>query len=167
MSKFTLYADFFSITLPRIIMGTGMGATVIPLIILAFSTIKKEEMGNATAIYNFLRNLGGSFGVAFVTTMISRRAQFHQSHLVEHLTPFDTAYQIASQQSAQILQYRGFESSLSQHGGLGVIYNELLRQASMMSFNDVFHLTSLLMISILPLVLLMKRAKDITPPGPP
>jgi len=56
MSKFTLYADFYSITLPRIIMGTGMGATMIPLIILAFSTIKKEDMGNATAIYNFLRN---------------------------------------------------------------------------------------------------------------
>ena len=58
------------------------------------------------------------------------------------------------------MDYRGFESSLSQYGGLGVIYNELLRQASMMSFNDAFYLTALLMISILPLVLLMKRPKD-------
>ncbi|MBM4129318.1 MAG: MFS transporter, partial [Nitrospira sp.] len=165
MSKFNLYADFYSITWPRIIMGIGMGSTVIPLIVLAFATIKKEDMGNATGIYNFLRNLGGSVGVAFVTTMISRRAQFHQSHLVEHLTPFDTPYQIASQQSAQILQYRGFESSLSQHGGLGVIYNELLRQASMLSFNDAFHLTSILMISVLPLALLIKRAKQPPPAG--
>ncbi|MBM4141076.1 MAG: DHA2 family efflux MFS transporter permease subunit, partial [Nitrospira sp.] len=160
MSKFNLYADFFSIALPRMIMGIGMGATVIPLIVLAFATIKKEDMGNATAIYNFLRNIGGSFGVAFVTTILSRRAQFHQSHLVEHLTPFDINYQIASQQSAQILQYRGFESSLSQHGGLGVIYKELLRQASMMSFNDAFYLIGIILICVIPLVLLMKKGKS-------
>ena len=159
MSKFTLSADFSSIVFPRLVLGIGMGLTVIPLMTLAFSNVRKEEMGNATAVYNFLRNLGGSVGVAFVTTMISRRAQFHQSHLVEHLTPFDPSYQIASQQSAQILQYRGFESSVSQHGGLSVIYHELLRQASMMSFNDAFHLISLLMISVLPLALLMKRGK--------
>ena len=159
MSKFTLSADFSSIVFPRLVLGIGMGLTVIPLMTLAFSNVRKEEMGNATAIYNFLRNLGGSVGVAFVTTMISRRAQFHQSHLVEHLTPFDPSYQIASQQSAQILQHRGFESSVSQHGGLSVIYHELLRQASMMSFNDAFHLISLLMISVLPLALLMKRGK--------
>ena len=119
-------------------------------------------MGNATAIFNLLRNLGGSFGVAFVTTILSRRAQFHQSHLIEHLTPFDSAYQIASQQNTQLLDYRGLQTSLSQYGGLGVIHNELLRQASMMSFNDAFYLTALLMISILPLVLLMKRPKDVS-----
>ncbi len=161
MSKFTLAADFSSIVWPRLILGIGMGATVIPLITLAFSNIRKEEMGNATAIYNFLRNLGGSFGVAFVTTIISRRAQFHQSHLVEHLTPFDPSYQIASQQSTQILQYRGLEHSVSQHGGLTVIYNELLRQASMMSFNDAFYLISLILISILPLVFVIKRPKAV------
>ncbi|MEW6215101.1 MAG: DHA2 family efflux MFS transporter permease subunit [Nitrospirota bacterium] len=160
MSKFNLYADFFSIAWPRVVMGIGMGFTVIPMITLAFSTIKKEEMGNATAIYNSLRVLGGSFGVAIVTTMLSRRAQFHQSHLIEHLTPFDINYQIASQQSAQMLQYGGIESSLSQHGGLATIYGQLLRQASMMSFNDVFHLVSIIMLCVLPLVFLIKRGRE-------
>jgi DHA2 family multidrug resistance protein len=165
MSKFNLSADFFSIAWPRLILGVGMGATVIPLMTLAFSNIKKEEMGNATAIYNFLRNLGGSFGVAFVTTMISRRAQFHQSHLVEHLTPFDPSFQIASQQTTQMLQYKGLESSVSQYGGLKVIYDGLLRQASMMSFNDTFYLPSLILIAILPLVFLIKRPKGVAMGG--
>ncbi|MGQ9569812.1 MAG: DHA2 family efflux MFS transporter permease subunit [Thermodesulfovibrionales bacterium] len=159
MSKFNLYADFYSIALPRIILGMGMGLTVIPLITLAFSTIRKEDMANATAIYNFLRNLGGSFGVAFVTTMLSRRAQFHHAHLVEHLTLFDTSYQIATQQGSQILEFRGFGSFLSQYGGLNVIYKELLRQASMLSFNDTFYLTSIILISILPLAFLIKRGR--------
>jgi DHA2 family multidrug resistance protein len=162
MSKFTLEAGFATVIWPRLVLGIGMGFLFIPLTTLTFATIRKEAMGNATAIFNLLRNLGGSFGVAFVTTILSRRAQFHQSHLIEHLTPFDTPYQITSQQSAQILAYGGFESSLSQYGGLGVIYKELLRQASMMSFNDAFYLTCLLMISILPLVFLMKRPKDVS-----
>lgn len=157
MSQFNLYADFYTVSWPRIVLGIGMGFFFIPLTTLTMSGIKKEEMGNATAIYNLLRNLGGSFGVAFVTTILSRRAQFHQFRLVEYLTPFDRAYQMASHQGAQILQYRGLEGPLSEYGGLATIYSQLMRQASMLSFNDVFYLTSIIMVCILPLVLLMKK----------
>lgn len=166
MSKFNLFADFNTVIWPRIVLGIGMGFLFIPLTTLTFSTIKKETMANATSIFNLLRNLGGSFGVAFVTTIISRRAQFHQVHLVEHLTPFETNYQIASKTGTQILQYKGIENSLLQQGGLARIYEELRRQASMMSFNDAFHLVSIIMICILPLVLLMKSGKETTTPGP-
>lgn len=159
MSKFNLHADFYSIAWPRVVLGIGMGFTVIPLMTLAFSSIKKEEMGNATAIFNLLRNLGGSFGVAFISTMIVRRAQFHQVHLVEHLTPFDTSYQLASSQATQFLGQKGFDVSTSQHGGLATIYGQLLKQASMLSFNDAFYLLSVLMICTLPLLLLIKRNK--------
>ncbi len=159
MSGFNLQADFYSVAWPRIVLGIGMGFTVIPLMTLAFSSIKKEEMGNATAIFNLLRNLGGSFGVAFITTMIARRSQFHQAHLVEHLTPFDTTYQIATSQAAQFLGQRGFDVSTSQHGGLAVIYGQLLKQASMLSFNDAFYLLSVFMICTLPLLFIMKRDK--------
>ncbi len=163
MSQFNLYADFYTVSWPRIVLGVGMGFFFIPLTTLTMSGIKKEEMGNATAIYNLLRNLGGSFGVAFVTTTLSRRAQFHQFRLVEHLTPFDTAYQMASNQTKQILEYRGVGSSISEYGGLNAIYEQFIRQASMMSFNDAFYLTSIIMICILPLVLLMKRGKVSAP----
>lgn len=165
MSRFNLYADFYSVAWPRIVLGIGMGFTVIPLMTLAFSSIKREEMGNATSIFNSLRNLGGSFGVAFITTMLARRAQFHQVRLVEHLTPFDTTYQLATSKASQFLQCRGFDPSISQSGGLGAIYGQFLRQASMLSFNDVFYLLSVFMIFILPLVFLMKRGKVAGPPG--
>jgi DHA2 family multidrug resistance protein len=159
MSNFNLYADFWTVIWPRIVLGIGMGFFFIPLTTLTMSGIKKEDMGNATAIYNLIRNLGGSFGVAFVTTMLSRRAQYHQTHLVEHVTPFDSSYQIFSEQSSQFLQYRGFEDTLSEQGGLAFIYKELLRHASMMSFNDAFYLVSILMIIVLPLVFFMKKEK--------
>ena len=165
MSHFNLHADFNTLLWPRVVLGVGMGFLFIPLTTLTLSTIKKEDMGNATAIYNLLRNLGGSFGVAFVTTVLSRRAQTHQTHLVEHLTPFDGNYQAALHQTTQALQYRGLGEVSAQQGGLGAIYNELLRQASMLSFNDAFHLISIIMICILPLVLLMRRGKGPAPAG--
>jgi DHA2 family multidrug resistance protein len=165
MAQFNLQADFNTIFWPRVVMGIGMGFLFIPLTTMTMSSIRKEEMGNATGIFNLLRNLGGSFGVAFITTMLARRAQFHQVHLVEHLTPFDRNFQIALPNISQILQGRGFIPSLSDQGSLGLIYGEVIKQASMLSFNDAFYLLSTMMMLILPLVLLMKKG-EAHGPGP-
>jgi DHA2 family multidrug resistance protein len=160
MAQFNLQASLEAIIWPRIVMGFGLGFLFIPLQILSLSRIAKEKMGNATSIFNLLRNLGGSFGVAFVTTLLVRRAQFHQNHLAEHLTIFDPNLQLALSQISRFLQERGFANSLPNHGGLGLIYNQLLRQASMLSFNDAFYLLSAMMVLILPLVLLMRKGKE-------
>jgi DHA2 family multidrug resistance protein len=165
MSQFSLSADFSTIIWPRVVLGVGMGFLFIPLTTMTMARVSKEDMGNATSIYNLLRNLGGSFGVAFVTTMIARKAQFHQFRLVESLTPFDSTYQIAVDRSAQLMQNKGFPPGLAEHAGVASIYRELLRQASMLSFNDAFHLLSLFMILILPLVFLMRKGKTEGPPG--
>jgi len=160
MSQFNLFADFSTIFWPRVVLGVGMGFLFVPLTTMTMSGVRKEGMGNATAIFNLLRNLGGSFGVAFVTTMLARRAQFHQARLVEHLTPFDRNFQAALPNISQILQGRGVSPSLSDQGSLGVIYGELIRQASMFSFNDAFYLLSLMMMLVLLLVPLMKKREE-------
>jgi DHA2 family multidrug resistance protein len=166
MAQFNLQADFNTIFWPRVVLGVGMGFLFIPLTTMTMSTIRKEEMGNATAIFNLLRNLGGSFGVALVTTMLARRAQFHQVHLVEHLTPFDRNFQLSLPQISQMLQDKGLIPSLSDQGSLGLLYHQLIREASMLSFNDTFYLLSAMMMLILPLVLLMKKGKeDVSGPG--
>jgi DHA2 family multidrug resistance protein len=160
MAQFNLHADFNTIFWPRVVLGLGMGFLFIPLTILTLSSIRKEEMGNATAIFNLLKNLGGSFGVAIVTTVLARRAQFHQVHLVEHLNPFDRNFQLAVPQISQILQDKGFISSPPDQGSLSMIYSQLIKQATMMSFNDAFYLLSVMMMLILPLILLMKKGKE-------
>ncbi len=160
MSQFNLLADFNTIIWPRVVLGVGMGFLFIPLTTLTMSAIRKEDMGNASAIYNLLRNLGGSFGVAFVTTMLARRAQLHQVNLVEHLTPFDTSYQLTLSRADQFLQHMGFDVSTARQGSLSVIHGQLLRQASMLSFNDAFYILSLLLICTLPLLLLIRRSES-------
>ena len=87
MSHFNLELGFWDIVLPRVIQGASLGFFFVPLATATFLEIDNEEMGNATALYNLLRNLGASFGTAIVTTILARRVQFHHYRLVEHLTP--------------------------------------------------------------------------------
>lgn len=118
---------------------------------------KRIRSGSSRRAMTLLRNLGGSFGVAFITTMLARRAQFHQARLVDHLTPFSRNLQQALPQLSDILRERGFTSSLPNQGSLGVIQEQLLRQASMLLFNDAFYLLSMMMLSVFLLVPLMKK----------
>jgi DHA2 family multidrug resistance protein len=160
MSQFNLFADFNAVLWPRVLLGVGMGFIFIPLTTLTMAAMRKEEMGNATAIFNLLRNLGGSFGVAFITTVLARRVQFHQARLIEHLTPFDRNMQVVVPQISEFLRQKGFPSPLLDQGSLGVIQGELLRQAAMLSFNDAFYLLSIMMAVVLLFVPLMKKGEE-------
>ena len=157
MSNFNMSADFISIIWPRVVMSVGLGMIFIPLTTLSLSSIPKEEMGNATSVFNLMRNLGGSVGVAFAATMLSRGTQIHQLHLSEHVTVFDSGYWNAANKSAQLLSGQGMDPVTSQQAGAGVIYNELLRQAYMLSFNDVFFVLAIIMICMLPFIIGMRH----------
>ncbi|HTY44849.1 MAG TPA: DHA2 family efflux MFS transporter permease subunit [Patescibacteria group bacterium] len=156
MTRFNLSVDFDAVAWPRIIMGVGMGLLFIALVNMTLSTIRKEEMGNATSIFNLLRNLGGSFGVAFVTTLLAQRGQFHQARFIEHLTPFDLRYQISAHKAIAILQSKGIPAQTAVDGA---IYQRLLREANMAAFVDAFFVSTVIMLCILPLVALLKKAK--------
>jgi DHA2 family multidrug resistance protein len=157
MSRFSLGADFSSLMWPRIYLGIGMGFLFIPLTTLTLSSIPRPQMGNATAIYNLLRNLGGSFGVAFATTMFVRRGQVHQSRLTEHLTFLDRSFAAAVEGGKSFLAQRGIPDPAALPAALQGIYGQAVRQATAMGFNDAFLVLSVLMACVLPLVLLLRR----------
>jgi len=161
MSLFTLQSDFWTLVWPRVVLGVAMGCIFIPLTTLTLSHIPREKMGEATSIYNFLRNIGGSVGVAFITTLLARRSQFHQSRLVEHLTPFDTPYMIAKEKMSDMLSIKGLHAVNPD----GMIYRELQRQSHMLAFNDVFHILSVTMLVVFFLIFLMKKSEE--EQGPP
>jgi len=154
LSRINLYTDFHTVSFYRIVLGVGIGLIFVPLTTLTLSTVPREAMGNASAIYNFLRNLGGGFGVALVTTIISRRAQFHQSRLIEHLTPFDKPYRFAAEKAGYYFQRSGVGA-----GGDAAVFRELQRQASMLSFNDAFFVSAVMMVFVLPMLLLIRKPK--------
>ena len=158
MSRFNLYIDYHTIAFSRIIMGVGMGLIFVPLSSMAFSTIKKEEMGNATSIFNLIRNIAGSFGVAIMTTMLARRVQFHQYRFAEHLNQFDAKYQIGLNKAVGILGSKA--SEVNNVAANGLIYKQLLKQSNLFSFTDAFYFSTIIMICIIPLVFLLKQPKS-------
>jgi MFS transporter, DHA2 family, multidrug resistance protein len=159
MGRFDLNADFISIALPRFIQGFGIGLFFVPLAGSTYVNIPKEQMGNASGIFNLLRNLGGSFGVAVSATLLSQRSQFHQTFLVENVTPFNPALR---EYAAQLLHaLPGMETGVANSPLLlAGIYREVLRQANMLAFNDIFWLFAWLTGALIPLTFLMQNHRS-------
>jgi DHA2 family multidrug resistance protein len=153
MAGFNLEADFWTIIWPRIIQGVAIGFFFVPLATLTISSLPKPEMGNATAIFNLLRNLGGSFGVAISTTFLARRAQFHQARLVEHVNPLSAPLREGMDRLQDLVP------GLSEEGSLGMLYNHVQQQASMLSYNDIFAAVALLFVLLVPLLAILKRVR--------
>lgn len=158
MSGFNLQTDFWSITFPRFLQGFGLGLFFVPLGASTYINIRKEDMGNASGIFNLLRNLGGSFGVAVSTTLLSQRSQLHQNFLVEHITPYSDTLRQYAQQMVQIFSPGGEPDTRML---LAAVYREVLRQANMLAFNDIFWLFAWLTAALIPLTYVMKRPKHV------
>jgi DHA2 family multidrug resistance protein len=157
MSHFNLDAGFFQIAYPRFMQGFGMGLFFVPLAAATYMNIPREEMGNASGIFNLLRNLGGSFGVAASTTILSQRAQVHQTFLVENITPFNESLRAYANRILEALP--GQSGNLYDPRLLGSIYREVLRHANMLAFNDTFLLFGSLTFVLIPLTLFMRKAR--------
>lgn len=159
MHSFNLQTDFATIFWARGVQGFTMSFVFIPLLTLTLSGIDREKMANATSVFNSLRTLGASFGVAFISNMLVRRTQFHQSRLTEHFTPFDQIYTGTAERLAGLLQGSGFDPASAAKGGQAVIYGALQKQSYMMAFSDVFFLLAFFLIAILPLVFFLVRIR--------
>ena len=159
MAGFNLDAGFGAVVWPRIIQGFGLGLFFVPLSAATFSGIPNEETGNASGIFNLLRNLGGSFGVAFCTTVLARRTQLHQSFLAEHVTPYNPSFQHYNNQIQQWLQLHQAPFAGSS-AALAEIYQRVLRQAHMLAFNDTFWLLALATVALVPLTVFFRQKSE-------
>jgi DHA2 family multidrug resistance protein len=157
MTRFNLSVDINMVMWSRVVMGFGMGMVFVPLTSMAFATIKKEEMSNATSIFSLLRNLAGSFGIAFMTTFLARRAQFHQFRFSERLNPFNAQYQAAVHKAMVV---SGFKTgTASPMAANGMIYKQLMIQSNLFAFIDAFFFATVIMLCVLPIVFLLRTPK--------
>lgn len=149
MSRFTLEIDIGTAMMSRNIQAIGIACFFVPLSYLTMAFVPNERMSNASALFNLLRNLGGSFGTAFVTTMLARRAQFHQTRLVEHMTPYNLPFGEALDHLQTLLG--------SAEKAQGALYQATLRQAAFMAYMDVFHLQALFFFALALLMWIVRR----------
>jgi len=159
-SRINLEISISSIIWPNIISGFAMGFIFVPLTTMALGTLSNEQMGNASGVFNLMRNTGGSVGIAIVTTLLARGAQTHQAALVSHLTPYDPAFQERLRQIAGGVAARG--GALASQQAYAGIYGTLVRQATVLSYIDVFRVLSFLCLLCIPATLLFERVKKKT-----
>lgn len=114
------------------IVGTGIGVSsvFIPLTTLSVGRLHREDIGNATGLYNLMRNVGGGIGIAVITTMLSRLSQVHQSVLAAHLTPYDPVYR-------QWME-RFHAAGAGGQAAYAMMYRILGRQANLLAYVDNF-----------------------------
>jgi MFS transporter, DHA2 family, multidrug resistance protein len=167
MTHYNLQISFWDAVWPRVVMGVGLAFLFVPLATVGFSFMPRDQTGNATGIFNLLRNIGGSVGIAFVTTMLARRAQFHQARLVEHMSYYDPHFQQLSKATIAKLMAAGQSAGAAQHEALGLTYSTVIRQATTMSFIDCFWLIGVGVLVVIPLVFIMRRPPRQTGGPPP
>ena len=145
-----------SFTLANLVQGAGISLMFVPLTTMAMGLLRNEEMGNASGIFNLMRNLGGSIGISAVTTIATRSAQAHQAYLVSHVTPYDTTYQSALQAGQTLLATRVGDAQ-AQLMAPGTIYSALQQQSALFAYVDDFRWLALVSFVSLLAVLWMKR----------
>jgi DHA2 family multidrug resistance protein len=143
---------------PRNFQTLGAGLMFVPLNMVAYAFIPKDQTNNASGLFSLVRNEGSSIGVALTNTLLQRRTQFHQFRMTEHINPLNP---IASQWLtglSGVFQSRGGDPALARRQGLHTMYQVVQQQAAAISYLDMFWLFAMLSFAVVPLAFLMKRS---------
>ena len=166
MSGFNLEVDFRTAMWARTLQAFGLAFLFVPINVAAFSAVPREKLGYATGLMNLFRNIGGSGGIAMISTVLARRQQFHQGTLVSHVTPLDYGYTETLQGTAAGLVAKGASAADAAGQAQGVLYGMVQKQAAMMAVADTFWILALVFLALVPIVLLLKATPRVAGPVP-
>jgi DHA2 family multidrug resistance protein len=136
--RIDLQISFSAATWLRITQVLGLGFLFVPITLVAYIGIPPEKNNSVAGIVNFMRNIGSSVGTSLVTTLIARRAQFHQARLVEYARPDNPNFQNSANGLAQRLAQSGLGSHEGQLQAYARIYQSLQAQAASLAYIDTF-----------------------------
>jgi MFS transporter, DHA2 family, multidrug resistance protein len=156
-SGMTTETDYFHFALARCFQGFGYAFMFVPVTQVAYSYLPKNKNNKGSSLTNLCRNWGASFGIAFVTTMLERRTQYHQSVLVCHLTSADESVRQFVRTSSHFLMTRGATTPDAIHQAYGMVNSVMTQQATMLACMDCFHLLAIVVLAGLPLAFLIRR----------
>ena len=158
-SHFNLQTDYSHYAWARALQGLGYAFFFVPLSVISYSQLTPEQNNKASSLTNFFRNWGGSFGIAFITTMSERRQNFHQSTVGANLASSSGTLRSALQQTAAYLQAHGFSHADALNAAYARYYDQLQAQTRLLAFMDCFYILGIVTLIAAPLVLLTKKFK--------
>ncbi len=146
--------DFFW---PLILRGVATAMMFMPLTLASIGDCKPNQIAGATGFMNLSRMLGGSIGVAIITTILSRRTDFHRAILVEKITEFSPAVMERQHQMTAMMQQQGQSHFDAGKTASTMLNNVITMQASVLSYADIFWLLGAMFIVSLPVVFLLAK----------
>ncbi len=165
LSNLNLQVAQINVIWPSIVNGIAISFIFVPLTTATMSQLAQQQLGNATGLYNLMRNLGGSIGIAFVTTMLARGAQVHQALMVGHLAPDNPAFRQQFDSAKHLLAHHG-DSVTASRQAYNAVYSLLDQQAHLLAFVDNFFIFGAMAVLTMPLIFLFKRVTAPTKPMP-
>jgi MFS transporter, DHA2 family, multidrug resistance protein len=165
LGQLNLGAGYWDIFWPQFFQGLGLSALFVPLTTISMDPIPRERMGNATSLFNLMRNLGGSIGIATTGTLLARKQQEYLNIMGAHVTPYSQAARSSLEAARGGFIASGSDAYTATQRAYGAVFGAVQRQASMVAFVDVFRLLGIIFLLLLPLVLLMRRPRGRAPAG--
>jgi DHA2 family multidrug resistance protein len=159
LGSLNLNAGYWDIFWPQLLQGTGMALTFVPLTTATMQSIPPQRMGNATSLFNLMRNIGGSVGIAVTGTLLTRQRQSVGTVLGENLSVYDVQTQALLAQMKAAFMAKGVDAVTATERSYAALHGMLLQQASMVSFVWLFRLLGGIFLVLLPLILIMRRPK--------
>src|SRR5215475_9343113 len=159
LGQLNLQAGYWDILWPQWLQGTGLALTFVPLTTVSMQAISPERMGNATSLFNLMRNIGGSVGIAVTGTLLTRQRQTVATVLGERITAYDLKSQTILAQLKAGFMAGGADAVTATERAYAALHAMLVQQASMVSFVWLFRLLGGIFLVMLPLIFLMRRPK--------
>lgn len=148
--------DFFW---PLIIRGIGLGMIFIPLTTMSLTELRGKEIPQGTAISNMIRQLGGSFGTALMTTVISVRTSIHYDTLKDHVSSYDLISQERLEGFKNLFISKGFSPSEATQQAFAAMKGAVIKQAMMITYSETFLIVGGFFLVCIPLLLLFRGKK--------
>ncbi|MCC9016603.1 MULTISPECIES: MDR family MFS transporter [Flavobacterium] len=145
---------------PLILRGVGLGLLFVPITTLSLSTLKGKHIGEGAAFTGMMRQLGGSFGIAIITTFITRLGQEHRVNLLTKLDPakYEVQQRIAGMQRA--FMSKGYSADVALKKAYQAIEYSVMKQSTVMAYMDIFMYLGIMFLCCIPIILLIKKGKN-------
>ena len=160
--QLTAESGFWELFWPQAMRGMGLMFCMVPINNIALGTLPVDQIKNASGLYNLMRNLGGAIGLAIVSTLQLSWGHFYQGQLREHVT----AGSVATQNYLAVMQARMAQFPLPNPdlAATQMLYNTMVREANVLTFNALFTGGAIMFICAMPMVMLFEKAKGKPPP---
>jgi MFS transporter, DHA2 family, multidrug resistance protein len=159
MTGFDLDIDFRSVATARVIQAAGMAFLFVPINTAAYAFLPRDKNNAASGLMNLARNIGGSVGISFVTTMLDRRAQLHLTNLSSNLSLANPALRSMLQGASGAMRAHGANAAGATQQAYALIQGTIQRQATMLSYMDCFYFLGWAILLMVPMVFLIKKSR--------